>query len=361
LAERPAPAPAPRAALGLHRRVAVGLALLAAACGGAAVTTSDAPAGASTTTAPAPTTRAPATTAVDRPAFQGVYEFAGDNSAADATDPALAGVVLVYYWSQIEPAKGVYAWNVIDHDMAPWVAAGKKVVLRVSTSGAPSWDPPYSASGTPAWVYADGTRRIHDHGETLPVYWDPAYLADYGTFVQHLGQRYDGDASVAFVEPGIGMGGETLAETQASAAGIAAWKAAGYSDSVWLHTVETIASFYRASFPTTPVYPLVDRTFFDGSGHYFNTVMSWLAAVPHWGLQDDGLSATQALGPQWAGKPLALEQLNATRVSHDRLCADIRHGLNALHGTYLLIYRSDLVAPGNAACLQRTRAKAAAG
>ena len=63
--------------------------------------------------------------------FQGIYEFAGDNSSADAQNPSLAGVDLVYYWSQIEPKAGIYNWNLIDSDMAPWLAAGKKVILRV--------------------------------------------------------------------------------------------------------------------------------------------------------------------------------------------------------------------------------------
>ena len=45
--------------------------------------------------------------------FRGIYEFAGNNSATDATDPDLAGVVLNYYWSQIEPEKGVFDWSLI--------------------------------------------------------------------------------------------------------------------------------------------------------------------------------------------------------------------------------------------------------
>ena len=43
--------------------------------------------------------------------FRGIYEFAGNNSPTDATDPDLAGVVLNYYWSQIEPREGVFDWS----------------------------------------------------------------------------------------------------------------------------------------------------------------------------------------------------------------------------------------------------------
>jgi hypothetical protein len=102
----------------------------------------------------APATSAPATTSD----FRGIFEFAGQDSAADAGDPDLAGVDLVYYWSQIEPSPGVYDWTVIDQAMAPWVAAGKQVVLRISTAGATSWDPPTRA-GPPrpgCWPTAPG-------------------------------------------------------------------------------------------------------------------------------------------------------------------------------------------------------------
>ena len=239
-----------------------------------------------------------------------MYEFAGGNSATDAGNPDLAGVVLTYYWSQIEPQKGVFDWSLITSNMAPWVADGKKVVLRISTSGAASWDPPYSGDGTPSWVYADGTRAVADDGATFPVYWDPAYLADYSSFVRSFGQQFNGNPSVAFIEAGVGMGGETLPEPNASATGIAAWEADGYTDAVWLNTVETIASFFEASFSATPVYPLVDRTFFDGNGPDFDALMAWFKQRANWGLQNDGLTSSETLDAEWSGPPLALEQLN---------------------------------------------------
>jgi hypothetical protein len=122
--------------------------------------------------------------------------------------------------------------------------------------------------------------------------------------------------------------------------------------------VETIASFYESAFRVTPVDALVDRTFFDGSGSYFNALMAWFKGQPNWGLQDDGLTSTQALGAQWSGPPLALEQLNSTQTSGDCLCADISNGLDNLHGNYLLLYKSDIDDAANAAYLSEAAAKA---
>jgi hypothetical protein len=287
--------------------------------------------------------------------FQGVYEFAGKNSSSDANDPNLAGVDLVYYWSQIEPQEGVYEWNVIQSDMAPWVATGKKVILRVSTSGAADWDPPYSGDATPGWVYARGARSVHDNGAKLPVYWDTAYLSAYQSFVTQFAAHFDGNPAVAFIQPGIGGGGETLPEQNASPAAVSAWTAVGYKDARWKRTVERIAKYFNA-FRTTPVYPLVDRTFFDGSGRYFDGVMKWFRSVPNWGLQDDGLTQSQTLGPDWSGRPLALEQLVATSDSGDSLSADINNAVTVLHASYLLIYRSDIIDPANAAALAQAKA-----
>ncbi len=287
-----------------------------------------------------------------------MYEFAGGNSATDAGNPDLAGVVLTYYWSQIEPQKGVFDWSLITSNMAPWVADGKKVVLRISTSGAASWDPPYSGDGTPSWVYADGTRAVADDGATFPVYWDPAYLADYSSFVRSFGQQFNGNPSVAFIEAGVGMGGETLPEPNASATGIAAWEADGYTDAVWLNTVETIASFFEASFSATPVYPLVDRTFFDGNGPDFDALMAWFKQRANWGLQNDGLTSSETLDAEWSGPPLALEQLNSTQTSGDCLCADIANGLDNLHGNYLLLYKVDIDNPADVGYLNQAAAEA---
>ena len=289
--------------------------------------------------------------AQDSVTFRGIYEFAGNNSSADATDPDLAGVVLTYYWSQIEPEKGVFDWSQIQSDMAPWVAAHKKIILRISTSGAASWDPPYSGSGTPAWVYADGASSVTDNGETIPVYWDQAYLNDYQSFVAAFGAEFDGNPNLAFIEPGLGMGGETLPETGASAAGIAAWDAAGYTDALWLSTVETISSFFETSFQTTRSYWMVDRTFFDGSGTYFNAVVAWFKTVPHWHLQDNGLTPTQTLGTQWSGEPLSLEQLTSAESAGLCLNGYITNALDNLDATFLLIYQTDIDNPANAGYL----------
>ncbi len=288
--------------------------------------------------------------------FHGVYEYAGNNSGADATDPDVAGVNLDYYWSQIEPTKGSFDWSVIDTAMAPWVANGKKVILRVATAGQSAWDPPYSQSGTPSWVYTDGAASVADNGETVPVYWDPTYLADLSSFITAFAAHYDGNPHVALIQAGVGMGGETMPQTNLSAQGLSAWQGAGYSASTWLTTVETISTMYRQAFTHTPVYALLTSSFLGPGGNWpdYQVLAAWYTnASPAWGLQNDALSSSLTLPDPtaWAkASGLVLEQAQPTSRSGDTLAAD---GYNALvlHAGYLLVYRSDIQSPANAAAL----------
>ena len=50
----------------------------------------------------------------------------------------------------------------------------------------------------------------------LPVYWDTPFERAWGRFIAAMARRYDGDPHIAYVEAGIGEGGETLAETETS-------------------------------------------------------------------------------------------------------------------------------------------------
>jgi len=296
--------------------------------------------------------------------FHGVYEYAGNNSSTDAGDPDLSGVVLDYYWSQIEPSKGVYDWTVVTRAMAPWVAAGKRVILRIATAGQASWDPPYSASGTPAWVFADGAPSVTDSGETVPVYWSAPYLSDLATFVAAFADQFDGDPDVALVEAGVGMGGESMPETNLSGQGLAAWDAAGYSDATWLTTVEAISALYRQDFNRTPVYALLTSSFFGGDWADYQALADWYtSASPAWPLQNDALAATLSLPDPSAwdrASGLALEQAQPTRRSGDTLAADAHAAIDH-HAGYLLVYKTDIDDPAWGATLAALATSAVGG
>ncbi len=292
------------------------------------------------------------TTSAQDSDFHGVFEYAGNNSTADAADPDLAGVVLDYYWSQIEPKKGDYDWSVITDAMAPWAAHGKKIILRIATSGQSGWDRPYSGSGTPGWVYTDGAQSVSDNGETVPVYWNGTYQRDLSTFLVAYAAKFNGNTHVAFVEAGVGMGGETMPDTNhMTSAAMTAWQHAGYTPALWLSTVEKISTLYRHDFTRTPVYALLTSSFLvEGNGA--NTNVNWtdyqrLAgwytnAKPAWGLQNDALSSTLSLPDPAAwdkASGVALEQAQSS--GGGSLMAQAADAFS-LHADAMLVYRTEI-------------------
>jgi len=131
--------------------------------------------------------------------------------------PGASVIYMRVNWSTLEPAEGVYRWDVLDTYAQPWIAKGKKVAFRIMCC-----ENRYRYS-TPEWVRKAGAKgveyqcRPNEKGdwpaskEMLwePDYVDPVFLAKLEHFARAFARRYDGDPSVAFVDIGsFGMWGE---------------------------------------------------------------------------------------------------------------------------------------------------------
>ena len=292
------------------------------------------------------------------PGFKGIYAFSSGNSAALATDPDVAGTSLVYYWAQLEPQQGVYRWDLVDKDIAPWAAAGKKVILRVAAAGWASWDKTAnSAHGTPAWVYAQGVKSVTEKdGAVLPQYWNPAFQSDLATFVHAFAARYDGNPHVALIDAAVGIGGETKPDSEKNPNLTALWHTVGYSDPLWWATVAQTISLYTSSFHTTPVAVMPDKTFLDGAPGY-NEAKTVAFAVAHgaW-LQDNGLIPGRTLPAPWATTPIVSEQRGPTSQTGDSLAADL-HAAVTDHAALILVFASDLTNPANRSVIHQYAAQ----
>jgi hypothetical protein len=292
---------------------------------------------------------------------RGVYEFSGGNSGTDATNADLAGTTLTFEWSQLEPAPGQFAWGRVDSAIAPWAAAGKQVILRVSAGGEASWGTA-AANATPSWVYAQGVPSVNDDGATLPAYWNSKFLADYDAFVRAYAARYDGKPVVSFIEMGIGDGGETLPDTQESTGNrLALWTARGYSDDLWLATIENIATTFRQDFLHTPVVPLVDSTFL-GSSRWddYMKLTNWFVANG-FPMQYDGItSASTPQDSDWVKTTIVAEQRGPAARSGDTLAGECADATGTMKSRVILVYQSDITDPANRGSLKTCAAKAAA-
>ena len=289
--------------------------------------------------------------------FGGIIEFAGHDEK-NASNPCIAGVNKTFYWSQLEPEKGKFRWDIIDASLQKWSRAHKKLIFRVSTSGFTNWERPYSGRGTPQWVLAEGVPTVTEtDGSVYPQYWNETYLAELRQFLLELGKRYDGNPSMPYLQMAVGSGGETLADTHDSSDRLALWKPIGYSDVLWWKTVQRIVGFYREAFPHTPLAIMIDSTFMDRTrGLHYANVVQW-AVEQHLILQDNGLLAKRRLKEPWPGVPHVVEQRWNTKQSGDSLREDIRAGLEQ-NAMYILIFRSDLDRPENQTVLEWAAQKA---
>ncbi|HEY5005763.1 MAG TPA: beta-galactosidase [Ktedonobacteraceae bacterium] len=295
------------------------------------------------------------------PNFKGIYEFSGHNSSTDATNPALAGTYLGYYWSQLEPQKGQYNWDLIDQQMQPWIDNGKNVILRVATAGWTSWDPSSnSGNATPQWVYDLGVSSVTEvDNAILPQYWNPQFLHSYNDFIQAFASHYDGNPNVSAIEMGIGTGGETKVDTRTNNPNLLAdWQAIGYSDPIWWDTIQQIITDYSTSFQHTPLVVMPDASFI-GKTHGYGESLVLNYAVSHnlW-LQDNGLAANRTFTTnQWSQVSLISEQRDPTTKSGDALLDDMTAALN-LGATYIMVFASDIDISGNQTVLQEVAALA---
>jgi hypothetical protein len=133
-------------------------------------------------------------------------------SDALAWFPGCSTVYLRIPWAYVEPEEGVYNWAILDTPAQRWIARGGQVAFRITCSE--SW----LRYATPEWVKQAGAKGVFwDYGKGPseqgafwdPDFADPVFLAKLERFLKAMGERYDGNPSVAFVDVGTyGLWGE---------------------------------------------------------------------------------------------------------------------------------------------------------
>ena len=133
---------------------------------------------------------------------------------ADALDwfEGCSAVYLRIPWAYLEPSEGEYNWALLDTPAQRWIAAGKQISFRFTTSE--SW----LEYATPKWVFDAGAKSVRytfgqgpDEKGTLvdPVYDDPIFLEKLENFLAAAAARYNGNPNVAFIDIGtFGTWGE---------------------------------------------------------------------------------------------------------------------------------------------------------
>jgi hypothetical protein len=172
------------------------------------------------------------------------------------------GIAIRVGWSAIESEDGVYDWSGVDALIAQAAPHNKKVSINV-TAG---WK-------APDWLYREGAQKFKfiwdkpwgpDYCSvvTIPVPWDPVFLAKWQDFVAAFGVKYGSNPLVTHVKlTGIGdETGDTLLPANSARNPINGgqclsyndtenWQAIGYTrvrvENAWLD----IAAAFNAAFP----------------------------------------------------------------------------------------------------------------
>lgn len=273
--------------------------------------------------------------------------------------------------------------------MQPWVAAGKKVALRVYWVGSGYWRDPGARTATPAWVWAQGATCVRhaESGTEVPLAWDPIYERCQLAFLAALARRYDDNPDILFIDvtPGAETNPYRLGAFAARAPDFKEQYAAAvasdgrpYSDELWLAAVHRYFDAVDKIFLHTPLVITLNvgslnldggrRDHFleigqDAVDHGFYVGQNGLSGKSY--LRD---SPRQAAFLRWAAQTRLVFEAgaaaNTTSPTTHQPTGSLRELVEAarrVHASYLLPYPADVLAgtagqptydPAHAAALQ---------
>lgn len=180
---------------------------------------------------------------------KGVFSLsAAGKSCADSVlqSPDVDGISLRQDWSDLEPSEGVFDWGFLDSEVARAAAAGKQVLLRVNTqSGKPAWV-------TAAVTAAGGTFFTFDKDDvptSIPVFWDPTFVAKKKAMIVALGAHFASNRAVTIISTSFANANSEDWSVPHTPDDIAAWQAVGYTSEKMLETGREIINTTMTAFP----------------------------------------------------------------------------------------------------------------
>ena len=177
-------------------------------------------------------------------------------------DSRIVGLDLGDQWQDIETTEGVYDWSSIDSQLAQAEAHGKKVLLGLTSGGlnVPDWLlANYPDIQTFTFIDTNPHHSTYGQPLTIPVFWDPIFLAKKIALIQAAGAHYAAHLSLAVVT--CTFANSTTADWSIpdTPQDIANWLAAGYTTELMVNAGETIVDATMAAFPNQNVTMPIGR------------------------------------------------------------------------------------------------------
>lgn len=198
---------------------------------------------------------------------RGVFSLV-PNDGVPASDTVLAnpdvtGISIRYGWLGLEPTEGVYNWTFLDSEVARAAAAGKTVLLRIVTqAGKPQWV-------TDAVTNAGGVFFTFDNNGTatsIPVFWDPTYLAKKKALIAALGAHFGDNPAVKIISASFANSGSEDWSVPHTQEYVTEWLSLGYTAEKMLDAGKQIVDATMIAFPDAYVAMAIN-----GNGHVNGT------------------------------------------------------------------------------------------
>jgi len=161
-------------------------------------------------------------------------------------NPNVDGISIRQDWADLEPSEGVFDFSFLDSEVARAAASGKAILLRIKTqTEKPEWV-------TNAIIAAGGTFFTFDDGgvsTTIPVYWDPTYLAKKKAMIVALGAHFTNNPTVKIVAVSFANAFSEDWSVPHTEEDIAAWLAVGYTSDKLIDAGKEIIETAMNAFP----------------------------------------------------------------------------------------------------------------
>ncbi len=180
---------------------------------------------------------------------QGVFSLSPAGVACRASVLAnrnVDGISIRQDWKDLEPSEGVYNWSFLDSEVARAAAAGKSVLLRInSQTGKPSWvNTAVSQAGGSFFTFDnDGVQA------TIPVFWDPTFLAKKKAMIAALGAHFTNNPAIKIVSVSFANASSEDWNVPHTPPEVADWLALGYTSEKLLDAGKQIIDAAMAAFP----------------------------------------------------------------------------------------------------------------
>ena len=193
---------------------------------------------------------------------RGVFSIANvdkDPTNTVLENPDVDGISLRHAWSTLEPTEGNFDFTFLDEAVDLCTTNGKQALIRIGTQEA-----------KPDWV-TTAVQRAHgkfftflNRGVTtsIPVFWDPTYLAKKTAMITALGAHFTNNPTVTIVVASFANATSEDWGVPHTPIDVTNWLNLGYTTQLMLDTGATIINATMAAFPNQFVTMAVG-----GTGH----------------------------------------------------------------------------------------------